>query len=109
MESNEKFILTDKAKKLLAFILSRKIFLKTREIVVLSEPENEGIIRIKSDAIQAKYLMLHPTEAGYVINGWMLVFLKVFFEGHLFSVSTRYYSLPDISEVRADITIDVIY
>lgn len=109
MESNGKFILTKKAKKLLAFLLSKKVFFKMREIVVLSEPENEGVVRIKSDAIQAKYLMLHPTEIDYIITGWMLDFLKIFYEEHRFSVSTNFYSLPDISEVRADISIDVIY
>lgn len=109
MESNEKFILTDKAKKLLAVPLAMRVFLNTRGIIMLSEPENEGIVRIKADAVRAEYLMLHPKEIGYIIDGRVLDLLKTYHEEHRFSVSTRYYSLPDISEVRADITIDVIY
>lgn len=72
--------------------MAKKVFQNMQKIEVLSEPEKEGCIQIKADAVQAEYLMLHPKEVGYIIIGRMLDLLDTFLENIYLCIGKVLYS-----------------
>lgn len=111
METNQTFILSEKAKKFLAYLVSKQMLVNGGKATAIKTDNAimETKIRVTGDSLKSEYLQLHHKEVNYIIEGRTLDLLNTFFFGHRFIATAKYQSIPEISEVLIDIIIDTIY